>query len=564
MKLFLFLAAAIAPLSKASPAKRAASPTVVIPSPQATIIGHERLGVEVFPGVPFAKPPVGSLRLKPPQPITEPMGTYEAKENGLACPQFFFSTELDDAIPTSAIGKLVNTPLFQKILNAGEDCLTINIHRPPGTTKDSNYPVLFWIYGGGFELGWNALFDVGSWVTQSVRAGKPIVVVSVNYRVGGFGFLPGSEILADGSANLGLLDQRLGLEWVADNIAAFGGDPNTVTIWGESAGAISVFDHMLMYDGDNTYKGKPLFHGGMMNSGSLVPADPVDTKKGQDIYNTVVEYAGCSNSSDTLNCLRDVEYDTLIDAMNAVPGILSYSSIALSYLPRPDGKVLTKSPDELLMAGKFAKVPFILGSQEDEGTLFALFQSNMTTTDQLGEYLKSKFFNGASDEQIAELLSIYSEIDEYGAPHRTGLLNNWYPQFKRLAAILGDLTFTITRRSVLHIVNTIAPEIPTWSYLSSYDYGTPILGTFHGSDLLQVFFGIWPNYASKAFHEHYLSFIYSQDPNTDIDPEMPAWPRWSEKRELLNMYPFHSKLILDDFRTAASDFIEKHVASFRI
>jgi carboxylesterase type B len=105
-----------------------------------------------------------------------------------------------------------------------------------------------------------------------VAEGKPIIFVTVNYRVAGFGFLPGAEILADGSSNLGLLDQRLGLQWVADNIAAFGGDPDKVTIWGESAGAISVFDQMALYDGNITYKGKPLFRAGIMNSGSVIPA----------------------------------------------------------------------------------------------------------------------------------------------------------------------------------------------------------------------------------------------------------------------------------------------------
>lgn len=86
------------------------------------------------------------------------------------------------------------------------------------------------------------MYDPAPWVEASVAAGTPLVVVTVNYRVGGFGFLPGAEILADGSANLGLLDQRLGLQWVADNIADFGGDPTKVTLWGESAGAISIFD----------------------------------------------------------------------------------------------------------------------------------------------------------------------------------------------------------------------------------------------------------------------------------------------------------------------------------
>jgi carboxylesterase type B len=131
------------------------------------------------------------------------------------------------------------------------------------------------------------MYDGTSLVADSVAKGKPIVFVAVNYRVGGFGFLPGKEVLADGSANLGLLDQRLGLKWVADNIAAFGGDPDKVTIWGESAGSISVLDQMALYDGDHTYNGKPLFRAAIMNSGSIVPADPVDGTKGQAIYDTV-------------------------------------------------------------------------------------------------------------------------------------------------------------------------------------------------------------------------------------------------------------------------------------
>lgn len=151
------------------------------------------------------------------------------------------------------------------------------------------------------------MYDGTSIVADSVAQGQPVVFVAVNYRLGGFGFLPGKEVLADGSSNLGLLDQRLGLQWVADNIAAFGGDPTKVTIWGESAGAISVMDHMLLYDGDNTYNGEPLFRAGIMNSGSVTPADPVDCPKGQLIYDTVCitpnvqrtiteVYTGCGSS----------------------------------------------------------------------------------------------------------------------------------------------------------------------------------------------------------------------------------------------------------------------------
>jgi carboxylesterase type B len=286
MKLSSFLT--LVPLALAAPAQvqKRAAPIVIAPSPQATITGKDLLGVESFNGVPFAQPPVGQLRLKPPQPITSAIGNVDGTGIAKACPQMFFSTgDLD--FPTNVLGTLLNTPLFQVVTNAGEDCLTLNVQRPTGTKANAKLPVLLYIFGGAFELGSTSMYDGTSLVAESVTQGKPIVFVAVNYRVGGFGFLPGKEILADGSGNLGLLDQRLGLQWVADNIAAFGGDPDKVTIWGESAGAISVMDQMLLYDGDNTYKGKPLFRAGIMNSGSIVPTQPIDSTKAQAIYDTV-------------------------------------------------------------------------------------------------------------------------------------------------------------------------------------------------------------------------------------------------------------------------------------
>lgn len=561
MRLFLLLSL----LSIALAAPRGLIPTATITSPQATIVGITG-AIEAFPGIPFAQPPVGSLRLKPPQPITSPLGTYYATSNGKACPQFFFSDNVanNDAIPTSVLGLLLDTPLFQTATDQGEDCLVLNIHRPVGTTASDKLPVLFWIFGGGFELGWNSMYDGTGWVTESVAEGKPIIFVTVNYRVGGFGFLPGAEILADGSSNLGLLDQRLGLEWVADNIAAFGGDPDQVTIWGESAGAISVFDQMALYDGNNTYKGRPLFRGGIMNSGSVVPADAVDCPKGQVVYDAVVEAAGCSGASDTLACLREVDYETFLNATNAVPGLLSYDSVALSYLPRPDGVALTASPEELVKAGKYADVPFIIGDQEDEGTLFALFQSNITTEAELVTYLSEIFFHDATTAQIEELVATYPDTTTDGSPFRTGVLNDWYPQYKRIAAILGDLVFTVTRRGFLSIAAQVKPSVPSWSYLSSYDYGTPIMGTFHGSDILQVFFSILPNYASASFHAYYLSFVYTLDPNNGTTGTYAEWPQWSQSNQLLNMYPGWSTLIADDFREDTYNFILDNMASLHI
>jgi len=246
-----------------------------------------------------------------------------------------------------------------------------------------------------------------------------------------------------------------------------------------------------------------------------------------------------------------------------VSGLLSYSSIALSYLPRPDGIVLSQSPDLLIASGKYAKVPFIIGNQEDEGTLFSLFQSNISTKAQLSEYLNTLFFPRAPRAKMDELIATYPETIIDGSPFRSGLLNNIYPQFKRLAAILGDLTFILTRRSFMTIANAVAPDVPSWAYMSSYDVGTPILGTFHGSDLLQVFFGILPNYASTATRSYYLSFVNNLDPNVDSGGFM-KWPRWSTAKQLMNFYPLFGTVINDDFRGDTYQYVLDNAAILRI
>ena len=250
-----------------------------------------------------------------------------------------------------------------------EDCLTISVMRPVGTdATDAKLPVIFWIYGGGFESGSTQMYNGSVLIPESVSQGKPMIFVAVNYRIGAFGFLGGNEVLEYGVANLGLLDQRMGLEWVADNIAAFGGDPEAVTIWGQSAGAISVFDQLALYDGNNTYNGQPLFRGAIMSSGSITPTEPVNGVKAQAIFDTVVEAAGCSSAADSakLECLRGVNYETFLNASNSVPAYLGYNSLAFNYAPRPDGQILTASPEVLAQEGKYAAVPIIIGNQENE------------------------------------------------------------------------------------------------------------------------------------------------------------------------------------------------------
>lgn len=246
-----------------------------------------------------------------------------------------------------------------------------------------------------------------------------------------------------------------------------------------------------------------------------------------------------------------------------MPGLLSYYSVALSYLPRPDGTALTESPEVLIQNGKYAKVPFIIGDQEDEGTIFALFQSNLTTTADVIKYLSDIVFYDATTEQITNLVNTYQDISTDGSPFRTLTLNNWYPQYKRLAAIFGDLVFTLTRRAFISTASAVNPGVPSWSYLASYDYGTPILGTFHGSDLLQVFYGILPNYASEAIHEYYFSFVYDLNPNSNSGGLM-EWPQWSQGEELMQFFSTSASLLKDDFRNDSYQYILENVGSFHV
>ncbi|CZR53431.1 probable cholinesterase [Phialocephala subalpina] len=560
MRSLIALASCLISLVAAVPAlEKRAGTTVTLD--HATVVGSSLLGIDSFKGIPYAQPPVENLRLKPPQPITSKLGTIQATGSPKACPQFLTSTNTS-AIPNDVITEVLDTGFLQAVTNAGEDCLTVNVQRPSSATASSKLPVVFWIFGGAFEFGSTQTYDASELISTSVDQGKDIIYVSVNYRLGGFGFLPGAEIKKDGSANLGHLDQRLGLQWVADNIAKFGGDPDKVTIWGESAGSISVFNQMALYNGDNTYNGKPLFRAGIMDSGSVVPADAVDGPRAQGIYDTVVEHAGCSGSADTLACLRTLDYETYLKATTSVPSFTDYQSVALSYVPRPDGVALTQSPEILVGLGDYAKIPFIIGDQEDEGTLFSLVQSNISTTAQVVDYFKGVFFMDATLEQVQALVATYPDDPAAGSPFNTGLLNNIYPQYKRIAAMLGDLVFTLTRRVFLSLATTVNPSVPSWSYLASYDYGTPVLGTFHASDILTTY-GITPGFPSSTIQKYYISFINTMDPNTGTTG-LPTWPQWSQGNQLMHFQALSNSLTPDTFRNESYHVIVSSATSFHI
>lgn len=196
---------------------------------------------DLFLGMPYAQPPVGELRYRWPQRLNESFeGVRDASQYGHSCMQ------------------------YHTVFNISEDCLNINVIRPAGNY--SSLPVLVWIFGGGLYTGATAdpQYNLSGVVKVSQDIGQPIIAVSMNYRLGMWGFLQTPGLLAEGSSNAGLLDQRLALQWVQENIAAFGGDPSRVVVWGESAGAQSIAYQLFAYGGrdDGLYRGAILESGG--------------------------------------------------------------------------------------------------------------------------------------------------------------------------------------------------------------------------------------------------------------------------------------------------------------
>ncbi|KAL6904756.1 Alpha/Beta hydrolase protein [Trichoderma evansii] len=547
------------------------SGSVNVTIPSGIIIGSTDGEVESFKGIPYADPPIGDLRFRPPVRLSTHLGELDATGDAAAChwgPTFGPFTGKEDTKTFSAEIDVAKSVLKNIAGNRpkrfDEDCLTVNVQRPQGIGAGANLPVLFWIYGGAFVSGSTSGYDGAKLVKTGVELDQPFIYVAVNYRLGGWGFMPGKEILREGSGNAGLRDQRMGLEWVADNIAEFGGDPKRVTIWGESAGAWSVFDQLVLYDGNATYKGKQLFQGAIMNSGTALPADTIDGPKGQAIYNAVIKKAGCEGEN-SLSCLRNLTNDDFADAANSVPGAISYQSLALSYLPRPDGTVLTDSPDALARKGKLHKVPVIMGTQEDEGTVFTIFQNDMGTDDKIVDYLSKYYFGNATSGHVRELVSTYSKKISDGSPFRSILPYELYPGKRRIAAIIGDFFFDLMRRVILQILSEEHPEIPSWSYFSSYNYysGLNPVGTMHGSDIPVLFSGSNDKHPTISGRKYYINFLYGLDPNNGSEVDE-YWPKWKEGRQLLWFNKTDNGLKNDTYRDSSYEFMYKNIDSLRI
>ncbi|XP_061258056.1 acetylcholinesterase isoform X7 [Bos javanicus] len=293
--------------------------------------------VSAFLGIPFAEPPVGPRRFLPPEPKRPWPGVLSATAFQSVCYQY-----VDTLYPG-----FEGTEMWNPNRELSEDCLYLNVWTPY-PRPSSPTPVLVWIYGGGFYSGASSL-DVydGRFLTQA----EGTVLVSMNYRVGAFGFLalPGSR---EAPGNVGLLDQRLALQWVQENVAAFGGDPTSVTLFGESAGAASVGMHLL------SPPSRGLFHRAVLQSGA--PNGPwatVGVGEARRRATLLARLVGCppggagGNDTELVACLRARPAQDLVDHEWRV--LPQESVFRFSFVPVVDGDFLSDTPEALINAGDF-------------------------------------------------------------------------------------------------------------------------------------------------------------------------------------------------------------------
>ncbi|KAH8693411.1 lipase 4 [Phaeosphaeriaceae sp. PMI808] len=513
------------------------------------ILGSTSNSVDTFLGIPYADPPVGNLRLRRPQPLSKPLGTFNATTLPKACSQKPATGDLPilESFPKEV--KEIYTSYNAPYPSTGEDCLTINVQRPANTTADAKLPVLFWIYGGAWE-------DGAHWYMTGLR--EPIIVVEANYRLNTFGFLGGKEVKADGIANLGLRDQRLALEWVQENIKAFGGDPDKVTLMGQSAGSVSVGYHLLINGGNHksASTGKPLFRAGIMHSGTAFPADAVDSIQAQATYDLIVYEAGCKASKATLECLRKAPYEKLVEATNKISLLYSPAGFYMNYLPRPDSSDNFFTTSEVSRGSGIADVPLIVGHQEDEGTTFMAVTSDISNNTALVTVLQ-KNFPRASRPSLEKFVAYYKGDELTGAPFRTNASQNAYSNSKINSAVLTDLVFVFPIRHFLQSITGASAitkyKSPVWSFQGSYMYGFPLLGSFHGSDT--VLFAIkQPANVFDSIVSRYVRFVRTGVPDSDKGEK---WPTYGAKEELLQINVDGEKVIKGDFRPTAYGYFQK-------
>jgi para-nitrobenzyl esterase len=457
-------------------------------------------GIRVFRGVPFARPPMGPLRFAPPQPAVPWAGVRSAETFGPVSWQ-------------SSIGL--------GFMGAGqqpqsEDCLYLNVWTPG---LDGRRPVMVWIHGGAFVLGAGSepLYD-----GQRLAARGDVVVVTVNYRLGALGYLshPALRDHATGATgNWGLLDQVAALRWVRDNAEAFGGDPNNITVFGESAGSMSVTTLMA------TPAARGSFRSAIAQSGAPITGTP---EEGAAIAEQVAAAVGVP-----VEALRDVPAATFVEAQQQLmfgrqsgAGIgAGLSGDALPFRPVIDGAVLPRDPHEAIASGDAADVALLIGTNRDEMKLFSML--DQSDLDEIG--LQQRLHATLGDDGDGVLSTYRAARAARGEPVDPREL--W-------SAIETDRFF---RASAMRFAAAHARHQPrTFAYLFCWSSPSPILGAAHAIELpfvfgtldtpmIDLFAGAGPEVErlSGLVQDAWVRFAHTGDPST---PELGHWPAFDGDR----------------------------------
>nr|XP_018265272.1 uncharacterized protein I303_01632 [Kwoniella dejecticola CBS 10117]OBR87430.1 hypothetical protein I303_01632 [Kwoniella dejecticola CBS 10117] len=519
-------------------------------------IYDETFNQDLFLGIPYAQPPIGPSRFRPPESYDynhSNITSIEAQQHGPACLQ---------APNTLANGRY----------GMSEDCLFLDMYTPHRDSElersHTRLPVVVYIHGGAFIEGTASIYN-GS---EQLGQGKPVIFVAVIFRLGIFGLGYGSGFAENKAANLALRDMIAALQWVKHHISGFGGDPHKVTVLGGSSGAVSI---SLLYLDPNF----DLFRSAIMSSGSQSSA-PTGPTGGtwEDSYQQLLNLTHCISPEQTENsfeCLRLLPAETLLAAQFALKNDARWAG-SFIFAPSIDGDLIPKSPYELLEEGKFAKIPFITGTVKDEGTEFI---PPDITGDQVIPVLASIEPNGLSIQSQTELEQAYPNIPDVGSPFGTG--NETFgldPAYKQASAIFGDVAFQAPRKHFLKAANQYGLH-KAWSY--SFEQISPdrpsYLGVSHATDVPYFLGEAKPGIGDAHYQQfnytledaelsdemmtYWINFIHHTNPNPPrkwyTARHLPKWPRYSigGGKNMIKLKAEQIEVIQDDYRQEQMDFL---------